>query len=147
MKMKKTELVEKIESCEQKAKTLANPETRTFKNADFPVGSHVWQGDVALVRLPDVPKGAKLQKNRTIRQIVEGNTRGSRHCVTIESMPKVDWYTPAEKNVLLGDIMDTTAPVEVEHPEHGNIVVPEGTYQVRYQRAYSPLEELKRQRD
>ncbi|MGI0058951.1 MAG: hypothetical protein ACREBJ_04215 [Nitrosotalea sp.] len=140
-------LLDRISSCEKSAKKIANDETRVLEDSDIPVGKHIWQGDLALIRLAQVPDNAKSQKNRTVRQLVEGNTRGSRHCVAIESMKNVNWYTPTDKGVLVGDVLDIDAPVEIQHPEHGNIVLPTGTYLVKYQRAYSPLQELKRQRD
>lgn len=146
MKQEKT-LIERIEKCEQSAKTIANPDTRILKDSDLPVGKHIWQGDLALLRLAEVPTNAKPQQNRTVRQLVEGNTRGSRHCVSMGSMADTSWFTAADKGVLIGDIISSSKTIEIEHPEHGNIVLPAGAYQVRYQRAFDPLKELKRQRD
>lgn len=147
MAKKESTLIERIEKCEVSAKTIANPETRILKETDIPVGYHVWQGDLALLRLADVPANSKPQQNRTVRQLVEGNTRGSRHCVSMGSMADLSWFTSADKGVLVGDIISSSKSIEIEHPEHGNIVLPAGSYQVRYQRAYDPLKELKRQRD
>jgi len=144
---KHADVLEKIKACEKSAQTFANPETRHLSEKQIPVGKHAWQGDVAFQNIGDVPKDAKLQRNRTVRQVVEGTTRGARHCVTIESFKGVMWYTPAKSDVLTGDIMQSDSTIEIEHPEHGNIVLPPGAYQIRYQRAYSPLEEMKRQRD
>jgi hypothetical protein len=140
-------VVEKIKACEKSAMTIANPETRILKDSDIPVGKHIWQGDVALLRLKEVPSNAKLQKGRTMRQVVEGTTRGSRHCVSMESMVDTKFYTASNAGVLSGDIIESSKTIELEHPEHGNIVVPPGSYQIKFQRAYSPLQELKRQRD
>jgi len=147
MAKQEKQLLERIEACEKSAKTVANPETRILKDKDIPVGFHIWQGDLALKRLAEVPSSAKPQTNRSVRQLVEGNTRGSRHCVSMESMPSTSWFTSADKGVLVGDIISSSKTIEIEHPEHGNIVLPAGSYQVHYQRAYDPLKELKRQRD
>jgi hypothetical protein len=142
-----TQITEKIRVCEKKALTLARPDTLRLDEKTMAVGQHVWQGDVAFLRLEDAPKDAKLIRNRKVRQVVEGTTRGARHCVSMESMPKVMWYNPAVTDALTGPIMESSSVIEIEHPEHGNVCLPPGTYQIKYQRAYLPLQELKRQRD
>ena len=146
--MSQVDLKKKIEACEKHAKEIANPDMRVFKDSDIPVGKHVFQGDVAIIRIAEVPATATAQPARTNRQIVEGTTRGSRHCVSVESMATTKFFIPANKGELVGDIISSkTHDICITHPEHGNVQVPPGTYQIKFQRSFSPLQELKRQRD
>lgn len=107
----------------------ADATTRTIRT--FPVGKHVRQGDVYLVRVDDkTPRG----KERGSRQVAVGTTVGSRHIA--EGELKV--YEPVGfqrfEREFVGPLVVADEPWTLTHPEHAHVKAPAGTYQVVYQR-------------
>jgi hypothetical protein len=102
-----------------------------------------------MVRIAEVPKDAVPVADQQLRQLAPGTTRGSRHCISMESRKTASLFTLPKADVLTGMVLATgAAPCEVEHPEHGNVVLPkDSVFQLRFQQAYSPLGELRRQQD
>lgn len=118
-------------------------------------GSAARQGDVYLLTIPadwlKSQEGVAFPEGAAERQIAEGNTQGSRHIISgdckIFRKHNIGW---AKINNLLKQnpgvqITETIGPAfitgkgcSVTHPEHGDIVVPEGyaiitTYQQTWQ--------------
>jgi hypothetical protein len=50
-----------------------------------------------------------------------------------------------DATVLDGPILKSANPIEVDHPEHGNVKLPAGVYGIVYQRQYA--DELRRVAD
>lgn len=99
------------------------------------------QGDIYIGKLSRLPKTATRDMQAT-GQLAPGTTQGSRHCVDITRVRL--WVLPTP-TALQGPIIEAPEGVEIFHPEHGNIVLPPGVYQVSFQRAYA--DELRRVAD
>ena len=96
------------------------------------------QGDVMLVKVRSVPKGAKFREADKKRGVVlaEGEVTGHAH--TLPSTTVKEYVVPAE----LGDadrfiVVDKLS--QLVHQEHAAIDVTPGTYKVIRQREYSPV--------
>lgn len=89
------------------------------KAASF--GDAIWQGDLCLELVESIPHGFKSGKKS--EQLVPGNTQGAKHCL---NHLNVEIYYPAEwPNVTkLGPCFISKEEVIVEHPVHGNVVIP-----------------------
>lgn len=99
------------------------------------------QGDILIVRIEKLPTG--VVKAKAESQLAPGTTQGSRHCIA--DLSGVTVYRLADPTPLDGPVIEAETEFTVEHPEHGNVTCPAGTYAIRYQRAFA--EELKRQLD
>lgn len=127
------------------------------------VGDVIRQGDLYLVCITGhMPKRTTLLSDR---QLAPGNTQGSRHVVagqcnvhdandktalirTINRVcpPSKKMLVPDRDEPLIGPIVEALGQVEIDHPEHGNRVLPAGeVYAVVYQRAFA--EQVRRQQD
>jgi hypothetical protein len=108
---------------------LINDAPRTFTEASFPVGSVAHQGDLILIRLDGLPVGAKPRKNR---QMVTGNTQGSRHILRRGNAFDCDLQSVAANitavcpgiivaPAYIGPVFQSRNGVaDLTHPEHGN---------------------------
>jgi hypothetical protein len=106
------------------------------------IGEAWAQGDIAIIRLAGLPQGAN-PIDRPSAQLALGTTQGSRH--VIADMATVKLYTLPDATPLDGPIIESSCGFTVEHPEHGDVSLPAGTYAVVYQRAFA--EELRRIED
>lgn len=107
-------------------------------------GQWVAQGDVNFIALESVPKSAIAAQ--PISQLAPGNTRGSRHCIAIADMAKVEFWKLPYPNELQGLILKFNGDVRIEHPEHGDQIWYKGAIVlVSFQRKYD--EELRRVAD
>jgi hypothetical protein len=141
--MKKTLMKTKVEQHADRIKRLVGKEKVSTKTVEsMEVWDRVRQGDLYLRMLPAVPKTAVLVE-KPLRQLAPGTSMGSRHCIKIEHMAHTRVYVDA-RNPLCGPVLDALCPVEIEHPEHGNIVLPAGAYRVTFQRQANPAGDLRR---
>ncbi len=127
------------------AERIDSAKTIRIDDTTLDVGQFVPQGDVALVKLARVPRGAVRVKYPS-PQIVDGTTQGSRH--VWDSLDGVEVYDPpqAEQSPLVGRIYVLKQERTLTHPEHGHHVYPAGFIGVaRYQRQFA--EELRRVAD
>ncbi len=105
------------------------------------IGQYTPQGDVNFLVLDKLPADAIASKPE--RQLAPGTTRGSRHCIADRCMKTTDFYQHRNPNPLQGAILVAKSELEIEHPEHANLVFPAGTIlAVGFQRQYA--DELKR---
>lgn len=112
------------------AEKIKNDETQRFPEAAS-VGDFVRQGDVFITLLDRVPSNCTLVKKPS-SQLVSGNTQGSRHCV--RSLRGVKVYGLSSPTVYDGPIIESKNEMTIEHPEHGDWVLPAGCYAISYQR-------------
>lgn len=103
-------------------------------------GDEVRQGDVYLWPCKH-PSGKAVTHSR--HQLAPGNTKGSRHIAV--GRLKV-WAPDKSAGPLVGPVIESDERFFVEHPEHANISLPSGCYQVGYQRDYE-MEEIQRVAD
>lgn len=110
------------------AESIVNNAPRTFTDADFPVGTAAYQGDLIIVRIAALPPSAKPRANR---QLADGDTQGSRHVVDRGEVFDADPVKVAKaikaacpkSNVdarYVGPVFRTVGEkADLVHPEHG----------------------------
>lgn len=108
------------------------------------IGQYVAQGDVNFLLLAEIPKDAVPCE--PVIQLATGTTRGSRHCIAVADVHKVDYFAYPNPNPLEGPTLRFREDTRIEHPEHGDYIFPAGTIvAVGYQRQYA--EEIRRIED
>lgn len=108
------------------------------------LGDVVRQGDLYLVCVKNMDGKKGVKENN--KQLAPGTTQGSRH-IAVGEMNYLDQgnYEDFPK-VLCGPRFGCKTDVELQHPEHGNKILPKGTtWQVVYQKAFA--EEIRRVMD
>jgi hypothetical protein len=129
--MKVAEVMEKINTQEN------TDSTRVIESMQ--IGEWVRQGDIYL---------DKVEQNYSIStmdlQLAKGETKGARHI--LDENPTLRIFTKTNPNPLDGPAFTSEESIHVKHPEHGNMVIPEGSYICTYQQDYR-YEELKAVRD
>lgn len=114
-------------------------EQATFKakgddrRVNLAIGKHVRQGDIYICRVAD--DHARGEETRD-RQLAQGESRGSRHIA--EAPAKVFAGTTAPANALnsrvfLGPCITSESDFMISHPEHANVILTAGTYQIVHQ--------------
>jgi len=98
---------------------------------ELEVGDYIPQGDINLIVLPSVPPGALLVEEPS-KQIVVGNSKGSRHC--LNSLENVRIYRLPNPNALQSIIIEFLGETILEHPEHKNQLWKKGVVIVSHQR-------------
>jgi hypothetical protein len=99
------------------------------------------QGDVMLVRINELPKGAQKMRVRGDRIILAlGEATGHHHSIA-KKKGRI-YEVPGQATI----VEVATALAELEHQEHSSIPLQKGFYEVRLQREYHP-EELRRVAD
>lgn len=110
---------------------------------DCPMGGVLRQGDVLYVRVPaGFAHGHALPKAE--RQVVPGQTQGSRHTVgpnarlyegtTQPAVRRRDGTMVALVEAFLGACVETPVREIASHPEHAHLSLPAGVWQVVQQR-------------
>jgi hypothetical protein len=94
------------------------------------------QGDVLLVPVSEVPKGAKRMRPKRI-VLAEGEVTGHVHELV---GGKVDLYRD-KAEVVFAKIM--AGPSELKHAEHSTQTIEAGIYRVVRQREYTPAENVR----
>jgi hypothetical protein len=116
------------------------------------LGDVVRQGDIYLVCVDKSDVGRVKTKNR---QLAPGETQGSRH-ILLGDVEIYEVESFSGESMLIGGVEVNTAligpsfmcigEVEVDHPEHGNRILPEDTcWRVVYQQAFA--DEVRRVND
>lgn len=112
------------------AEAIKSDRLQSFPDAAS-VGDSVRQGDVYITLLAGVPSGCALV-DKPSSQLAPGNTQGSRHC--IKSLRSVRVFSIANPNVYDGPVIQSSKPMTIVHPEHGDWKLPAGCYAISYQR-------------
>jgi hypothetical protein len=113
------------------------------------IGDNIRQGDIFLICIETMPSGTPVQD----RQLAPGTTQGSRHVLSgdCEIVKRSGSFTaPGESDpvheALVGPAFQCRKGCTVEHPEHGNWALPNGSvWQVTFQQAYA--DEVRRIQD
>ncbi len=103
------------------------------------------QGDIYIYRFDSLEDFPELEESAPVFQLAPGTTRGSRHCLDAASVRQAKFYRIKEANLLQGPVWVNPNETLLTHPEHGDQILPAGTYYVSYQRKYA--EELRRVQD
>lgn len=117
------------------AKSFVKPDKQVLNYLNL--DEAVRQGDIYIKRIEAVPESA-IPIHNADGQLVPGASRGARH--RIEDMSNCKLYRLPAPSPLEGPIIDASERFAVNHPEHGDFVLPSGVYHVRYQRTYAPLD-------
>ena len=132
-----------LEKISARAERIKNDETQRFPEA----ASHgdSWrQGDLYITLLAGRPIGAVKEKAAG-QQLVPGTTQGSRHC--LDSLVGVTLYRLPNPGMLDGPIIECRKERTITHPEHGDVILPPGTYAISYQRSVDAEERQRRVED
>lgn len=102
-------------------------------------GDLIWQGDLGIEIVAGVPADyvEVTQPKGVDRQLVPGNTQGSRHC--LQSLDGVRLFRPKQwgGESLQGPALVLAKHATIEHPTHGAVTIPAGfTVLCRYQRVW-----------
>jgi len=90
------------------------------------------QGDVYLYAAEEPTPSSLRRRSRTEdMQLAEGTTRGSRHVLADEALVRV--FAPTSGDPLEGPLVEVRERVLLTHPEHADISLAPGWYQVRFQ--------------
>jgi hypothetical protein len=133
--------VETLKKIQESVEMIKSDQTQRFPEAASN-GDCFRQGDVYLTFCETIPSGF-IKSKQVQLQLAPGTTKGSRHC--LDSGKGVLMYEAKNGDALQGPIIKTTKERTVTHPEHGNVILPPGIYNITYQRAYA--EELRRVAD
>lgn len=114
----------------EQAEIIKNDMPIRFSEAASPGDGHR-QGDVCVWLLDALPVGCKIQKHVEL-QIAPGNTQGSRHC--LDSVDGVKLYLREQPDFFQGPILRMIVERTITHPEHGDVILPPGLYEITYQR-------------
>ena len=110
----------------------ADPITETRFIDSIKPGQDARQGDIYIVAIAAIPVDAKSTLNR---QLAPGSTQGSRHSVDAE----VSVFNPANLgrkvttpcgSAFAGPLLRSDTHILIKHPEHADISLPGGCYQV-----------------
>ena len=134
--MNALEVLKKVQSSE----VIISDETQRFPEAACD-GDGMRQGDVYIWKRDKLPANASAAK--CVLQLAPGTTKGSRHI--LDSSEGVSMFAVDDADALQGPWLKLDCERTATHPEHGDIVLPAGCYEITYQRAYA--DELRRVRD
>lgn len=88
------------------------------------------QGDVLLLKLDHAPENLKPRTQNGLVILAHGEATGHHHSIPRDNAQ--DFTSPN------GDTVITTTGATLVHQEHTRIALPDGSYELRRQREYSP---------
>lgn len=136
------ETLEVIQKVQEQAQLRAKKQTAVY--GTLAPGDWHAQGDVILLCLGKLP--ADAIKCKPDPKLAPGESRGSRHEISKDTLQFCEFYARDNPDVLTGKVFVTSDKVEVTHPDHGHVILPRNIIvQVLYQRQYA--EELKKSED
>ena len=125
----------------EKSKKVAVPGLRQAIN--MKIGQVVRQGDIYIHKVEDNhPHGERLKNH----QLAQGFTLGSRHIAdeTIEVYEGVQLPEWVDRNHFLGPVLVCKKATSlIHHPEHSNIALGQGTYQIQHQRDLRTMQRVR----
>lgn len=131
---------------ETAAKAKAKPDAVVYET--MAIGEYHRQGDVYLQRI-DPSEFDRVHFSQTVAmgsfQLAPGETQGSRHIIPARDMKHIELCGKPNATALDGPMIKAKKAFTVEHPEHGAVTLPAGTYAVTYQRQLA--QELRRVAD
>lgn len=102
------------------------------------------QGDLNIFPLDEIPDDAKqIEAKKMNPQLAPGTTKGSRH--VLDSLEGVTLYEREYGDALQGPLLKCEQERVITHPEHGDVILGPGCYEITYQRMKA--EELRRVMD
>ena len=135
--------IDAIDAVSTVAERIKNDEVQKFPEAAS-AGDYVRQGDIYITLLSQIPEGA-IRSTNPSAQVAPGNTKGSRHC--IKNLRDVRVYMLAIPTVYDGPVIEADCSITIEHPEHGDWILPAGRYAISYQRTEDSVGRRRRVKD
>lgn len=132
-----------LKSIQNKAEQIKSNATRKFPEAAS-IGDCWRQGDIYITLLDKIPNNYKETKNPNL-QLAPGTTQGSRHC--LDSLRGVTVYVNENPKMLDGPVLCCKKERTITHPEHGDVVLLCGIYEITYQRNLDSEEREQRVND
>jgi hypothetical protein len=135
-------MIEELIKCNQE---LINPGSDESYSEAASIDDCGRQGDLYFAKVSMIPDNY-IQESNPRTQLVPGNTKGSKHCLV--SLDNVEVHLPIgfsfdkSYDSNLGPIVVLHTDNEITHCEHGNVKLPAGTYEFRYQNDWD-IEEAK----
>ena len=123
------ELLKEIQSSETIISDSAQRFPEAASDMDF-----FRQGDIYIWKREKTRGLVDCDKIDTNLQLAPGSTKGSRHI--LDSGDGVTMYRVGG-DVLQGPLLVLTKERTITHPEHGNVILPPGCYEITYQLAYA----------
>ena len=119
-----------IQNIETSAKDRMVTTDRVVKS--LPVGKHGRQGDIYIHSVDKTHQhGAAMES----RQLAQGISQGSRHIA--EHPAKIFEGTTLPKNcangTFLGPMISCDVEFRISHPQHADVILPPGNYQITHQ--------------
>ena len=130
-----------FEAIKESVEAIRSDATQRFPEAAS-FGDFWRQGDIYITLRESVPSRFVVSKKPN-PQLAPGTTQGCRH--VLDSLDGVTMYADPRGDALQGPMIESEVEREITHPEHGNVIIPPGCYEITYQRAYA--EELRRVQD
>ena len=96
------------------------------------VGDEIRQGDIYLYPIEE-PAAERSLPELGSQQLAEGNSAGSRHIAVGDAVA----YDRPSLDPLDGPFLHGRRRFQLTHPEHADLSLPAGWYEVRYQRDFS----------
>lgn len=120
---------ELIETIESQAKDRMVTKDRVVSK--FPVGKIVRQGDIYIHSVPaDHPHGAF----REDKQLAQGVSQGSRHVACCDKVYEGTTLPKGIQNgTFLGPFITADVEIRIAHPQHADVIIPPGCYQITHQ--------------
>jgi hypothetical protein len=119
-----------LQQVQDRAEKIKNDETQQFPEAAN-AGDCWVQGDVYITLLEALPADV-VKITKPEKQLAPGTTQGSRHC--LDALAGVTVYRLPNPGMLDGPVIRCLKERTITHPEHGDVVLPPGIYQISYQR-------------
>lgn len=132
--------IETLNEIRRSVESIKSGHTQRFSVAASD-GDCFRQGDIYVTFRESIPDGC--ERSDAVSQLAPGTTKGSRHI--LDSLDGIDLYAKKNPNALDGPVLKTSKERTITHPEHGDVVIPPGVYEITYQRAMA--KELKRVAD
>ncbi len=111
---------------------------------EMPVGKAIRQGDMYLKCIEGMPDKEKYMHALETFQLVEGDSKGSRHTIAEADQKCVTLYerTGFEDGFQVVGYVEASERFLVVHPEHAHFSIPEGWYAIIRQADFAAPESL-----
>jgi len=134
--------VQVYEQIEREAKENVVKDIRRIDKME--VGQVVRQGDIYIHCVWSDHSHGVLRKGVKARQLALGSTTGSRHVArpparAYEGTTQPDWIS---ETAFLGPCVDAPKRFTITHPEHADVELPAGRYQITHQMDARTLERV-----
>lgn len=121
------------------------PQIRDLIAMNIQVGQAYRQGDVYILKVDKTEKGEEIVGSN---QLVDGTTKGSRHCASegvrlFKLLAKSPRGQDGDVLRVASVVVEASKPWVNTHPEHAHAVFPSGTYEVWHQMDFARQQKVR----